>query len=566
MRAAVDTPRELSIHLLQIDDGPNYRWGSSAEGSCGVLYFFANGKGYSYNGFEDAGDRVDEDTDFTTNFGVWKNGAYRAVGQNVLSRPLYDLHFAQFAELVPREGNGAYSWPEYVSRSVLLAGDDYFLIYDKVFNPEINHRFSWYVRKGDDFPHLTSLNGSRSHSGFTTHETEDTMGRWMDGVGDSFVIVTHKENVRAQNAAFGARVTTPDSTDLLFSSPKPVQFKEGDNAFDGTSGIIRRRSDGATEMTLFHGTHIATKDLSFTTLDSDLGISARMTNSGLAWGYFFAPAATEVQIAFNNSTAKMSLYINGELIPNANTALLPAGRHRWELTGGLPVPLAPSVLSTESLPAGAIIHGGAVAGATSYSAEISSDNAATWTPCGTANQPLFKLNGLTNGAKYHVRITSHNAEQKSDPGAEYPMYVTDQAPSPPDGLFVDLAQGSVTITWGEVLGATEYRLYRRAKSETKFRVAYSGSQRVWKETNSAIVPSAGSPANTVPGRDATTACEYYVTTLSHNGESKPSRQADTNPASWRNWNPTDGEPFRRVLEQRTPNMLPNDGGQKHYPR
>ena len=112
MRAGTDTPRELSIHLLQIDDGPNYRWGNSAEGSCGVLYFFANGKGYSYNGFEDAGDRVDQDTDFTTNLGVWKNGAYRAIGENVLSRPLYDLHFAQFAEISPpRRG-----------RCLLLAG------------------------------------------------------------------------------------------------------------------------------------------------------------------------------------------------------------------------------------------------------------------------------------------------------------------------------------------------------------------------------------------------------------------------------------------------------------
>ena len=37
LRAAVDTPQELSVHLQQIDSGPNYRWGWAAEGGCGVL-------------------------------------------------------------------------------------------------------------------------------------------------------------------------------------------------------------------------------------------------------------------------------------------------------------------------------------------------------------------------------------------------------------------------------------------------------------------------------------------------------------------------------------------------
>ncbi len=568
LRAAVDTPSELSIHLLQIDDGPNYRWGNSAEGSCGVLYFFANGKGYSYNGFEDAGDRVDQDTDFTTNFGVWKDGAYRAIGQNMLVRPLYDLHFAQFAELLPREGDASYSWPEYVSRSILLAGEDYFLIHDQVFNPEINHRFSWYVRKGDDFPYLTLLNAAKSHSGYTTHETEDTSGRWYDGVGDSLVLATHKENIHARDAAFGARVTTPSSSDLIFSSPSPLQFQEGENAFAGTAGLIRISSD-VTEMTLIHGTHIATAALSFTTADPDLGISARIPNNAAPWGYFFAPKAAELQIALPRAIPKLSLYIDGERAASADnlrqfTFKLPAGRHRWELTPTLPVPLAPSILRTESQSAGAVIHVAAVASATSYSAEISSDNATTWVPRGSYAQPIFTLDGLDNGSKYHVRITAHNSAQQSSPGPEYPIYVTGQPLPPPDGLFVALAQGSATLTWGETLGATGYRVYRRSHNEKVFRVVTTGLERTWIDPDPAIVSPSPTPADSVPGTYV--ACEYYVTALSHNGESKPSRHADTNPASWRNWNPTGNEPFRRVLEQRTPNMLPNDGGGKYYPR
>jgi hypothetical protein len=53
LRAAVDTLDEMSIHLQQIDEGPNYRWGVAGEGGNGVLYYYANGKSYSHNGRED---------------------------------------------------------------------------------------------------------------------------------------------------------------------------------------------------------------------------------------------------------------------------------------------------------------------------------------------------------------------------------------------------------------------------------------------------------------------------------------------------------------------------------
>jgi hypothetical protein len=70
LRSAVETPQELSIHLQQIDEGPNYRWGRAGEGGCGVIYFFANGKAYSSHGSEDVGDRDDQDADYCSNFSV----------------------------------------------------------------------------------------------------------------------------------------------------------------------------------------------------------------------------------------------------------------------------------------------------------------------------------------------------------------------------------------------------------------------------------------------------------------------------------------------------------------
>ncbi len=229
LRAAVDTPNELSIHLEQIDQGPNYRWGIAGEGGCGVMYFFAAGKAYSFNGSEDVGDRDDQDTDFCTNFGVFKNGEFRSIGMNVLSQPLYDLGTGQFAEIRSRDGETAYSWPEYVSRSVLLAGHEYFIVYDRLMNAALIHRLSWFVRRGSELPTIKLLRGAAPgvrETQRTDIQTEATTGVWFDGVGDSMALVSHRKDIEAEATAFGCRVHVDDIDDLVFNHPEGVHFAE----------------------------------------------------------------------------------------------------------------------------------------------------------------------------------------------------------------------------------------------------------------------------------------------------------------------------------------------------
>ena len=568
LRAAVDTLQELSVHLIQIDDGPNYRWGNANEGACGMVYFFANGKGYSHNGTEDAGDRIDQDTDFGTNFGVWKNGTFRSIGQNVLSSPFYDLSFAQFMQIVPREGSRAYSWPEYVSRSILLAGDDYFILHDRVFNPQVAHRFSWFVRRGDEFPHISFLTVSGSHElgQFSSVETETTTGKWVDGMGDSIALITHKEGVHVEAASFGGRVSLRNGSDLIFAVAKPVAFQEGKNSFTGTSGIIRNCADG-WEIALFHGNKIAAAGFSFETDDNNLGISAKISENGNAWGYYIALRDSKMQIEIPAHSRKLTFFIDGQKYGESEddqcTVELPAGTHRWELSAGLPVPLAPQVERTESMDGGAIVHCIRVVAASSYVLEISDDDGKMWKPFSTATTPIFKISGLTNEKKYHVRLIARNVERESEPGAEYPLYVTRCPPSPPDGLHVELRSGETQLSWGEVLGVTEYRLYRKSKGEAVYRVVYSGNATTWKDADQAIMPPVVIAFNTMK-QSASTFNKYYVTSVDHNGESRPSRTADTDPASWRNFNPTADERFRRTVE-RTRGELPNDGGGRYYP-
>jgi hypothetical protein len=95
--------------------------------------------------------------------------------------------------------------------------------------------------------------------------------------------------------------------------------------------------------------------------------------------------------------------------------------------------------------------------------------------------PVITLNGLTNGKKYHARLVAKNEDHRSAAGPEYPLYITEDPPPSPDGLRVELSAGSASLTWGEVLGITEYRVYRRKKGEPQFTAAYRGRATTWKD-------------------------------------------------------------------------------------
>jgi len=551
LRAGVGTPEELSIHLQQIDEGSNYRWGRSGEGGCGILYFYAAGKSYSYTGPEDVGDRDDQDTDFCTTFGVYKNGQFRSIGMNVLARPLYDLGTGQFAELVPREGPSAYASPEYLGRSVLLAGREYFVLYDSVAHQALTHRLTWFVRKGDELPHIQLLRGASGHR--ETQRTEvasDTSrGVWFDGLGDSLAVVSHRPDVKAEATPFGCRVTLPGIRDLVFRNPEPVQHAEDGILFEGTAGLVRTTGD-ATEFYLFHGRRIGVHGILFATDDTNLGIGGTVRTGRSTSGYYFAPEASRMRITAAGLGDRAFLYVDGsrragKRVDGASLFELEAGRHRWELTESLPVPIAPRILRTENVAGGAGVIVDPVAAATRYRLELSRDGGATWTSVDLQDTPRLHMDGLRDGEKVHVRASALNEAHSGPPGAEYPVYVTDQPPPPPDGVRVDLSAGAATITWGEVLGASEYRLYCRRGAEGDFQLLGHGLDRVHVDRRSEIRPCETIPGKAVPGGKGPV-FEYHVTAVNGNGEGARSHPADTDPTSWRNWDPRPGERFRRV--------------------
>jgi hypothetical protein len=509
LRAGVGTKSELSIHLQQIDEWPNYRWGSGSDSGGGAIYFFAGGKAYSHNGIEDTGDRPNQDTDLHTNFGVWKDGKFRSIGRHVLDRPMYNLDVAQFAEIAP----SSYSTPEYKGRSILLVGEDYFVTFDDVFNEAVPHRFSWFTGKWEDLPFIRIVRGNGRNPGSlkTEIQTEMTKGVWYDGTGDTLAIVSHRRDLNVEPRKFGAVVSMDGGQDFVFRDEDGVK----DAMFEGKAGIVRKRANGRTELALIHGTRIEAGGLKLTTSDPDLGISAVFTTPGEVTGVYHAVRASRVRI----EPAANAIYVDGVRAALVrNEIQIPAGPHRWQMTAGDPVPMPPRIQRTENIAGGARVIVEPVAGATSYTYEISRDDGATWSAASAV------LSGLADGWKVHVRATAHRGVQQSVPGPEYPVYITSKPPLPPDGLSIALRGAGAVLTWGEVLGIREYRLYADGRQ------IYAGPARTFTDVGAGA--------------------QYSVSAVNGNGEGPRSVGASAAKDSWLTFDPGPDERFRRAPADR----------------
>jgi hypothetical protein len=579
LRAGVDTPDELSIHLDQVDQGPNYRWGDNAEGSSGVLYFFANGQPYTGLEQENTGDHsIDDATGFTT-FAVLHDHAWRSIGENLLTSPLYDLGIAQFGQIDARRDHNPYSYPAYLSRSVMLIGTDYFILADDTQGETHNTgqgetRFTWFTAKDLPYPKiafLTPLVARVDH--WTQLTTRMSKGFIRDAVGPSVVLISAKkdeiaiEHMRATPLAYpegvGLSQYTPDHTsethpgvfyirtatshDRVFRAFAPIHYQESDEAFQGTAGVIRTRTSGATELALFHGTLIAAKDLRLELPpNTQTAISATLTPDNTLTGAFQSQSATSLTLTLPAAIATTAtFYIDGAKPTQTRTAqtltlALPAGRHTWELTPNPPTPIPPTILRTENAKASAKVFFTPVPAAQSYRLELSQDNAVTWKPAAEGKTTPLTLQNLTPNTKYQLRIAAITPDNRAIPGPEYPIYATLTPPPTPDGLALEITPNTVQAQWGEVLGASEYRLYRRLTGQARWTLVYHGLDRQTADH----APGITAPTY-MPGRADNSLTprlpqiyEYAVTSVNGSGESEKSPQISTDPTSWLTWWPT----------------------------
>ena len=554
LRKNFGQPDEMYVHLQQIDDGPNYRWGRAGKGGNGIIYYYADGKRFSHNGMEDVGDAPMGDTERCTNFGVKKDksyrciGDYRSVGRNDLTDPLYDFGFAQFASI---QANGEAA-PDYKSRSVLMSGNDYIVILDDVKDNSVESRLSWFVEKSDDFPVIEQLrpgikgtDANIQPSNSTYHKDNGeltTKGRYYDGKGDFLTFVSHKKQLKPVLEGVSYRIEKPDgSTDWVMRDDHNLVFKHDNLVFEGSSGIIRQSADKKIfESALFQGKKIGIPGLTATFSDPSQfgGMSLKNTEKGFT-GIVQVRKETAVQFSLDKSSIGLVFYLDGKEITlnqtkgNIFALRVPAGRHEWQWTSAGVIPSAPEIVRSVSGATWCELEWLPVTGATTYSIQKSTNGGADWGEIANGiKNTRYKLTGLTDGKKVHVRVLANGKGGTGQPSGDYPVYPASVKPHAPEGLMAVKTGNEVSLDWGQVLGADQYTLYQGVKGTSEAKKIYSGTDR------KAAVKLVGDRK----------IYEFSVTATNGNGESAKSIVADTDESRSINWYPIPGEIFRRDTE------------------
>lgn len=127
------------------------------------------------------------------------------------------------------------------------------------------------------------------------------------------------------------------------------------------------------------------------------------------------------------------------------------------------------------------------------------------------------------------------------------MNTRSTSPPPPDGLAAEPGSGKVCLTWGEVLGATAYRLYRRSPGELEFKKIFRGLAHEFTDTidSRPAFAEPGLKAAALRHADEPAVHQYAVAAINGSGEGARSLTVDTDPRAWSNWKPTADLRFKR---------------------
>lgn len=591
LRAGVNTEEELSIHLNQIDKGPNYRWGYQGQGNCGGIYFYAKGKIYTGHENEAAGDHPQNNLDGVTNFGVMKNGAFCNIGMNELVAPLYDLGIVQLAELRSAEGRDSFAWPEYLSRSIMLVGTDYFLLYDQTgTNWRAAARFSWFVQKQDEFPLIVFFGKKARPDHWSKGETNHSKGFYRDAYGSLLTLVSHKKdeiNVLSGRKTAPAllkngsiyefiptekdpengvlHIKAPRSMDVVFRDGTGITHSADGESFIGEAGVIRRMDDETLQLALMKGTLLSADGFSIELSKNGAAVAMTFVDNHTAKGRYKSDGETSLTL---KGLSGGKLYIDGMVQNGITHLLLPEGEHNIEYAREA-TPMPARIVDAEYAPDGTLVYLDKPASAAKVRIEISRDDARTWEEVGTTSCSTFKLEPQPVG-KIHIRAVSVNKKRVADFAPEYPVYTTNEVPHYPEGLHLQLDNNKVDLSWGCVLGTQKYRVYRRKVGEESFSLIFEGKANRYSDTDVSGVIKAcmlpGSQDNALLDESLFTVYEYTVTAVNGFGESMKAPIANTHPASWANWYPDTELKYKRTsafwMEPYVPSfMVP----EKYYP-
>lgn len=566
LRSGAGTPKEVSLHLQQLDRGPNYRWGRASDGGNGVLYYYAAGQRYSWNGPEDVGDVNRGDAEACTNFAVVRDRVFRGIGSCELTEPMHDFGFAQYACIVSDSSERQ----DYRARSVLLSGTDYAVIYDEVADMRVKGRFSWFVHAGEPFPALWQLKPGAAGieaavgrpvdwSGSYDAPDAPVRGRYYDGHGDFLTLVSHlpEEELTAKAVEFGAIVSVGKRTDYVFRHQAVVRWEESGLGFTGRAGVIRLDEEGGlADAAIFDGTRMRTADFEVELkpqspegLLPKAGFSCKREKNRLtgAW-HTEAPCTAVLKLPrFQAEGRDFFLYMDGvpkeNALPGEDGSLvlrLEAGFHSWEWTDRLPCPGAPAIRRAIVSADGVLLEWSGAPSADMYRIAVreTGDGARREYTC-KADLLSLRLPEVVPGRKYIVQVQAFNRDHTGPWSCEYPVYGSAEPPAPPAGLRVKRSGGGLRVSWGQVSGAGKYRLYRmRLDGRAEDSAAAGSGQLVYEgDMHEYEDREACGSDGAVYG--------YCVSAVNGNGEGARSPMRDGKPGGLADWDPCPEESFRR---------------------
>lgn len=454
---------ELCVHLQQLDEGPNYRWGRAGKGGNGCIHYYAAGKRYTHIGVEDVGDDCCGDVERCTNFGVLHPGGgyrcigeYRCVGRQDAKAPFYRLGLLQCARAdANADAGGLYQY-----RMALVVENRYLIVVDKVRDASVRGRFSWFVGQTDTFPYIVQLCPGVP---YVPVEGAGTKGRWYDGAGDFVTAVTHLDGISFSLEPDGWRAEFDHVADRFYAGA----FAENNIAAECRYGMIR--FDGQTPV-YAAAVDAASFQAFGVSLQSEAPFGAGFYTIG---GHLEGRVMCEQPVRVTGIT-EGCLYVDSQV---CNAGIAP-GEHDICVTAGVPAPARPQGIRTENAPGRCTVVWQPAAAAESY--QICLYDAERQQPAATQDGisgTCAVLNGLEAGA-YRVVVTAVNRAGAAQ-SAPYPLYIDNQPPSAPDGLIQEVIDGRAVLQWGEVLGVSGYRLYRVDPKGRQ--MVYQGLERRYSE-------------------------------------------------------------------------------------
>jgi hypothetical protein len=247
-------------------------------------------------------------------------------------------------------------------------------------------------------------------------------------------------------------------------------------------------------------------------------------------------------VAGASDATPRALYFDGKAVEPGQPLTIAPGRHIWQIApAGAVIPVRPEILRTEGGKGDYAVLWTKCAGAQGYRVEeLTPDGWKHLAAAIAGERAALRYEG--NG-KHILRVVATNGQAESEPSAPYPLYASDEPSRAPDGLKVDLYGTPPRITWGEVLGAHEYRLERRRRGET-----------AWKEIHRGLARSFADPELPLrsdydaAGGERLPVWEYRVGAFNGNGGTFNPHARSSDPHSYLNHDPRPGERFRRQIE------------------